>query len=103
MPEIATPALAKIDSTRIVTVQATQRRRQRALARWDEDQMYVVGHQAVGERFHALAPALHRELGEVVGVVLRVEEHLLATIAALSNVMGNPGRNRPCQTSHGGT
>jgi hypothetical protein len=43
------------------------------------------------------------KLGQVVGVVFSAEEHLLAAIAALGDVMRNAGRDRSCQTSHAGT
>jgi hypothetical protein len=61
------------------------------------DQMNVIGHQAIAPNLHALftTPVGHQfHIGRIVAIV---EKRLLATVAALRDVMRQTRNDQPCQ------
>ena len=59
--------------------------------RRDRHQMNVVIHQAIGENVDPVLAAIRRQPAQVADAIVVGEEHRLAAISALGDVMGNTG------------
>jgi len=95
LPKIAAPALAEVDAPGVAAMRLAERSAQGLGVRRHQDQVHVVGHQAVGP---AGDPGRRAVLGQepAVGrVVLVAEEDRLAPVATLRHVMGQPRRHHP--------
>ena len=79
-----------------------ERPAQRLRAIRDEDEMDVVGHQAIGPDGDALLAALARQEVAIEFVVLVGEKHPLAPIAALRHMMRKAGDNEAGDAGHAG-
>ncbi len=100
LPEVAAPSLPPVDAPRVAAVGLAQRGAQPVLARRHENEMDVVGHQAIGpnRRVHLAAP--FAEQGEIVLVVAVLEEHRQAPRAALGHVMRVSGDDQSRRSWH---
>jgi hypothetical protein len=67
---------------------------------WYGYQVDMVGHKTVCPYLHSTFSATFSHEGNVFLVVLIAKKGLLATIAALGNVMGNTCRYYSCYSSH---
>ncbi len=68
----------------------------------DNDQMNMIGHQAIcPDRDLLCAAELRHEL-EVVLVVFLTEERLLSAVSPLGDMVGHVRSYHTCQSSHGG-
>ena len=68
----------------------------------NQDQVDVIGHQAIAPHRDALAPARLAEEIAVERVVVVGEEHPLAPGAALGDLMGQVGDDETADARHGG-
>ena len=64
------------------------------------EQMDVIGHQAVGPNLDPFLAAPPGHQLDVSRVVVLAEERLLTSVAALRDVVGQPGDNQPRQSCH---
>ena len=78
-----------------------ERPRQPFLAVRHEDEMHVVRHQAVGPAGDAVLAALAGQEIAIEFVVVIAEEHPLAPVAALREVMGKPRDDETSDAGHG--
>jgi hypothetical protein len=85
---------------RIAPMRLAERRAQAVRIGRRQDQMHVVGHQAVGPHRDARRPAALRQQRAICGVVVVVEEDLLAPVAALRHMMRDAGCDDPRQACH---
>ena len=95
-------ARAGVDEAGIEPMSARQREREPDGVARNQDQMDVVGHQAIGPD---LDPEFAAGFGEPIAierVVLVAEKDALAPIAALSDVVGNAGQDDASDAGHGG-
>ena len=77
------PALAEVHAAAVAPVRLADAPAQGLLGRRDEDQMDVVGHQAVGPYADAVGPRPLAQQGQVGPVVVVAEEGLHPAIPAL--------------------
>lgn len=103
LPEIATPTLAPIDGDAVAPVSVGNRLRHAHAARRHEDQMNVVGHQAPRPDGDPAGPAMLAEELDVEPVIVVAEEHQLAPVATLGDVVRDVGHDRPRKLGHGGS
>ena len=83
------PALPLIDEARISPMRASEGEAQGIGVGWDDDEMDVIGHQTICEKFDAcrLAALVHPfAIGGVIGLA---KECLHTAIATLSDMMSN--------------
>ena len=100
MPRLARPC---IDEARVEPVRPGQRQREPGAVVGRQDQVRVVGHQAIGPAGDAGPTA---RLGEPVLIetkILQLEEYPLASIAALGDVMRQAGDDNAGDAGHEGT
>jgi hypothetical protein len=90
-----------LDDRGIAPVRLAERPPQRLLAVGDEDEMDVVRHQAIGPDGDALLAALARQEIAIKFIVLIAEEHALAPVAALRDMMGRPGTTKRAMQAMG--
>jgi hypothetical protein len=60
----------------------------------------MVGHQAIAQNGDAFLSTMMLENIEVERVIRLGEKHILATIAALGDVVGKAGRYNSCNSCH---
>ena len=65
--------------------------------------MDVIGQQAIGPAGDAIPLASLGEQIAIQRIIVGFREHLLPTVAALRDVMGNVGDDYAGKTSHGAT
>lgn len=65
-----------------------------------QNQMDVVGHQAIAPHRNPRRPAALRRQCAIFGVVVRAEKDLLPPVAALGDVVRNPRNDDPCQSCY---
>ncbi len=87
LPEVAAPSLAEVDAARVAAVGLAQGGAEPVFVRRHENEMDVVGHQAIGPHLGARLAAPLAEQGEIVSVIVVLEEHRQASRAALDHVM----------------
>ena len=68
----------------------------------DNDQVNMVGHQAICPGRDLLCAAESRDELEVVLVVFLTEECLLSGVSPLDDMVGHVRSYHTCQSSHGG-
>ena len=68
----------------------------------DNDQVNMVGHQAICPDRDLLCAAESRHELEVVLVVFLTEERLLSAVSPLGDMVGHVRSYHTCQSSHGG-
>ena len=77
-----------------------QRAPEAVLVAGREDQVHVVGHQAIGPDLDARVGAMGGEKLAIEPVVLVAEERLQPAVAPLRDVVGMPRNHDSCQTCH---
>jgi len=101
LPEVAAPAFASVDVTRVAPVGLGNGGAQAIAVGGYEDQVNVVGHEAVGEYGCTGVGAGLSEQVEIEPAVIIPEERGLAAIAALGDVMGMTGCDESGHPGHG--
>jgi hypothetical protein len=71
--------------------------------RWNHDQVYVVRHQAVGDDIDGKLPGMLVKQIQVRQMVAATEEHALAVIAPLRDVVGHAGKDNARASRHART
>jgi len=69
---------------------------------WDNDQVNMIGHQAMCPDRDLLCAAESRHELEVVLVIFLTEERLLSAVSPLGDMVGHARSYHTCQSSHGG-
>lgn len=103
LPKVAAPALAEVDAPGVAAVRLAEGAPQAVGLLGHQDQMDVVGHQAVGPGRDPGLGAGDCEEVEVSPVVVVLEEGLEAPVAPLGNVMRDARHHHPCEPGHGET
>ena len=103
LPRIAAPPLAPVDGEAVATMGVGDGRGH-CLGGWrHEDQMDVVGHQALCPDGNPTGTAMPAQQLDIKSVVVVTEEHRLAPIAALGDVMRHVRDDRASKLCHGDT
>ena len=93
LPKVPSPAFPEIDHARVATMRLAQRVTQTELIGRDQDQVYMIRHEAVDQNLRATRATGHREQSPILGVVLVAKKGLLASITALGHMMRKPRDN----------
>ena len=101
LPEIAAPALAPVDDEAVATMGVGDGRGHRLAGRWHQDQMDVVGHQAPSPDGYLPGTAMLTQQLDIKSVVVVTEEHRLAPIATLGDVVRHVRDDRARELGHG--
>src|SRR4051812_44416675 len=97
---MAGPTFATVDLARIPAVGLSHGAAQRFGARWDDDQVNMVGHQAVRPDLDPRAAAGLGHERDVESVVVGAEEGALPAVAALGEVVRQIGNHGAGHSSH---
>ena len=87
------PLLRAIDALGIARMQGSEHLLQGVFTAGNHDCVYVVGHEAVGEDADVVYFAVFLEPGQIGGTVIVTEENIFATVAALSDVVRDTGKD----------
>ncbi len=96
----APPPLAEVDAARVAAVGFTQGGAQPVFVRRHDNEMDVVGHQAIGPHLGAGLVEPFAEQGEIMSVIAVLEEHRQAPRAALGHVMRMFGDDQSRHSRH---
>ena len=100
LPEMAAAFVAAVGVLGVKEVGSAQSASQRIGRAGDGDEVNMVAHQAITEDVKVVLAALVAQEFEVDAPVLIVQEHILAVIAALGDVVGDTGDNNTCDSGH---
>ena len=100
VPAIAAPAFPEVDRPRIALRRFATTSGQSVLTIRPDNQLDVVGHQAVRPNLQAPARALLLQQVQIGPVLFRAEEHRLPAIAALGDMLGQVGHRNTRQPRH---
>jgi hypothetical protein len=89
-----------VQGARVLAVQALEGAGKRVVAMRDGDQVDVVGHQAVAQDRQAVVPRVIGQEIEVELVVFGPEKGLLTIVAALRDVVRQPGDDESRRSGH---
>jgi hypothetical protein len=92
-----------IDALRISAMHCFERAMQPVRVCGDEDDVHMVRHQAVGDDLDPEITRVFVQKVQIGGHVTRTMEDPLATIPALSHVMGNPRKHHARSSRHAST
>ena len=84
----------------IAAVSLPQTARQGVLAFGHHDQVHVVGHEAIADQPKTCRFAIFGDEAEIGGAIAIVAKDALAVVAALRDVVGQPGSNDPSESGH---
>jgi hypothetical protein len=102
LPQVPSPALPEVDPPRVPATCLADGATQALGGLRDNDQVNMIGHQAIcPDRDLLCAAELRHEL-EVVLVVFLTEECLLSGVSPLGDMVGHARSYHTCQSSHGG-
>ena len=102
MPQVPSPALPEVDPPRVPAMCLADGATQALGGLRDNDQVNMIGHQAIcPDRDLLRAAELRHEL-EIVLVVFLTEERLLSAVSPLGDMVGHARSYHTCQSSHGG-
>jgi hypothetical protein len=93
-------AQARVDDAAITAVRFADGARQPVWPIGNEDQMDVVGHQALAPHRHAMFSAFHGQEIAIKLVIGVAEENRLAAIAALRDMMRQSGNDEAGDAGH---
>lgn len=89
-----------IDALRVTHVQGLQDILQAVFGRRDEDQVNVIGHQAIAGNRDAMFSGILPQPREIGLAVRVIKEHVLAPVPALGDVVRHLGKNRTGNAGH---
>ena len=95
-------AHACIDIARIVTMDVAEGPAQSILVARDRDDVDVIGHQAIGPDRHLRSRGCFGEQVEIERIVPIFEEHPLAPVAPLGDVVRNAWKDDAREPGHSG-
>jgi len=93
LPQVAAPPVHLVDVLRVAEMRSADGLGQRGFVLRCADDMDVVGHQAVGVNGESEGLTLLAKDFEVGSPIVGHEEHVLAVVAALGNVVGYARKN----------
>ena len=99
---MAGPAVAAVDGLGMAHVKGFESAFEAIFPRRHRNQMDVIVHQAISKDINPVLAAIGRQPGQVATAIIVTEEHRLAAVAALGDVMGNTGKNGARNPRHGG-
>ena len=102
LPQAPSPALPEVDPLRVPTMCLADGATQALGGLRDNDQVNMIGHQAICPDRDLLCAAELRHALEVVRVVFLTEECLLSGVPSLGDMVGHARSYHTCQSSHGG-
>src|SRR5712691_11449449 len=91
----------RVDDRSVAPMRLAERPPQRFYAIGDENEVDVLGHQAIGPDRDAVLAALARHEIAIELVVAVAKEHPLAPVAALRHMMGQAGDDEAGDAGHG--
>ena len=100
LPKVPAPPLPAVDVRGVLRAQPPHRPAERVDRHGNRHEVHVVGHQAVGPDPQAAGLALVGQQRQELAAVGVGEEHVLAAVAALRQVMRNAWNNNSCQSCH---
>src|SRR3984957_3211636 len=101
LKKIPGDARAGVDEGGIAPMRLAVRARQPFKRRWRQNEMDVIGQQAIGPAGDAVLLASLGEQIAIQRIIAGLREQLLAPVAALRDVMGNVGNDNAGKTGHG--
>ncbi len=102
MPQVPSPALPEVDPPRVPPMCLADGATQALGELRDNDQVNMIGHQAMCQDRDMLCTAKLRHELEVVLVVFLTEECLLSAVSPLGDMVGHARSYHTCPSSHGG-
>lgn len=100
LPEQAGTLGPTIEVLRVEPVGSANNSRQAQFVLRNQDQMDVIGHEAVGPALDVLCPAGFCQEGEVMSVIVIREEDLLPAVTALRHVVWGAGMDDAGGSGH---
>ena len=100
LPEVPTPAFAKVNHTGISAMCLADSASQPIGRLRDRDQVDVIGHEAIGPDLDLVSTAPLPHQLQVAAVVLVTEERLLSTVSPLRDVVRETRGDDTCQSGH---
>jgi len=100
LPQVTGPAVAGVDEARIAAMGIGEGPAQSVCIGRDDDQVNMIGHQAVGSDAR---PRLPRAIGKQLAVdakIILFEKGRTAPVAALRHMIGHAGNNEPGKAGH---
>ena len=94
------PAAARIDEVGVAPVRLSHRQPEPGVVLRRQDQVDVVGHEAIGPDLDTPAPDLFRQKIAVDLLVAVLKENRLAPVSTLGDVVGQSGNNDASETGH---
>src|SRR5208337_386277 len=101
LPQVPSPALPEVDRPRVPAMCLADGATQALGELRDNDQVNMIGHQAICPDRDLLCAAESRDELEVVLVILLTEERLLSAVSPLGDTEGHARSYHTCQSSHG--
>ena len=101
LPQVAARAHPGVDIAGVVAMHLAERAPQTVRARRCDDQVHMVGHQAVGPHLHPRRPRRLGQQVEVELVVAVLKERWLTPIPTLGDVMRDAGDHDAGEAGHG--
>lgn len=92
-----------VHALRVLTVYSLERAMQAILVRRNHDQMHMILHQAVRSDVNSKPLGMLAKHVEIRRMVARTEEHALAAIAPLGDMMGYAGKDNARMSGHAQT
>ncbi len=102
MQQVLSPALPEVDPPRVPPMHLADGATQALGGLRDNDQVSMIGHQAICPARDLLCAAESRDELEVVLVIFFTEECLLSAVSPLGDMVGHARSYHTCQSSHGG-
>lgn len=101
LPEMARPIVTPVDKVRLLPVRLGEHVAQAVLVAWHDNEMDVIGHQAIGPDcgLRSLRACLDKR--KIPRLITVLKKHRLAAVAALRDVMGNIWHNKAGNSGHG--
>lgn len=94
------PTPAAIDPLGVAHMQRFEGPLQAVIAVGHQDQVNVIGHQTISQDLHCMRVAVGLQPIQVRPAILVGEEHILAAIAALRDVVRETGKDGARQSGH---
>ncbi len=102
LPQAPSPALPEVDRPRVPPMCLADGATQALDGLRDNDQVNMIGHQAICPDRDLLCAAESRDELEAVLVIFFTEERLLSAVSPLGDMVGHAGSYHTCQSSDGG-
>ncbi len=102
LPQVPLPALPEVDRPRVPPMCLADGATQALGGLLENDQVNLIGHQAICPDRDLLCTAELRHELEVVLVIFLTEERLLSAVSPLGDMVGYARSYHTCQSSHGG-